>query len=266
MFFLRAPVRPGVPLHRVFTQWGLDRQAQTRALALRQNRRLRSLFGGLVSPDQSLPVRPGRHAPVHLMVPIEIELTVIRYLPRVDLVHGLAPRQVGATGPPVLTHGMDVRFGRNLGRATGLRWIQTTTRLHDHTHTGRLTHFVDGAIGGKPWVFPNGPQEVFTDRPSAPVPRAGAPAIDFEATATLAVLFGPHIILAAGITWGFTVNRGPRGIVPKPSRAATATDFRKQLRILKRGRNVFGDATGADLGYRRSPRNGRTVRSTRRGP
>ncbi|NNK64561.1 MAG: hypothetical protein HKO98_15285 [Gemmatimonadetes bacterium] len=199
------------------------------------------------------------------MVPVAIELTITRYLPRVDLVDGLAPRPIGATGPPVFTHGMNVAIERNLGPATGLRWIQTTTRLNDHTHAGRRTEFVDGAINHEPWVFPDGPQEVFTDLPAAPRPRSGAPAIDFEATATLAVLFGPKIILAAGITWGFTVNRA-RGIVPKPSRAATAADFAKQLRILRTGLNVFGDPTGAGLGYALPPGNGRVVTLRARRP
>ena len=267
MFFLQVTVRPGVPFRTVFSRWGLDAPAQARALALPENGRLRARIRGPVSPEQSLPVRVrGRPVAVHLMVPIEIELTTTRYLQRVDLVHGLLPREVGATGPPVLTHGMDVQIERNLGPATGLRWIQTTTRLNDHTHAGRLTEFVDGAINHAPWVFPRGPQEVFTDRPAAPVPRPGAPAIDFEATATVAVLFGSHIILAAGRTWGFTVNRGPSGIVPKPSRAATSVDFRKQLRILRAGLNVFGDPTGAGLGYELPPGNGRVVAPRARRP
>lgn len=260
MFFLRVTVSPGVPFHTVFSRWGLDAPAQAAALALPQNRRIRARIRGPVSPRQSLPVPVrGRRAAGRLLVPIAIELTIARYDRQVDTTVGLAPRPAGATGPPIWTHGMAVRIERNLGPATGLRWIQTTTRLHDHTHTGRLTEFVDGAIGHEPWVFPNGPREVFTDHPSAPVPRPGARPIDFEATATLAVVFGSRIILAAGKTWGFTVHRGSRGITPKASRAATPGDFRKQLRILRAGRNVFGDPTGAGLGYELPPGNGRVV-------
>lgn len=262
MFFLRVRLRPGVPFHTVFSRWGLDGGAQARALALPQNRRVRAAVGGPVSPRQSLPVPRGRHAPVYLMVPIAIQLTRSRYVPLEDPVNGLAPREVGATGPPVFTHGMDVAIERNLGPAPGLRWIQTTTRLHDHTHVGRLTEFVDGAVGDEPWVFPNGRREVFTDKPAAPLPRPGARAIDFEATATLAVRFESRIILAAGITWGFTVNR-VRGVVPKPTRPATRADFRKQLRILRTGLNVLRGPTGADGeggGFERPPRNGGVVR------
>lgn len=116
-------------------------------------------------------------------------------------------------------------------------------------------------------MFPSGPREVFTDLPSSPAPRPGAPVIDFEATATLAVLFGERIILAAGATWGFNVNRATPGIVPKPTRAATPGDFEKQLRILRSGVNVFGEPAGAGLDYELAPREGGVVAPrARRGP
>lgn len=270
MFFLPVPLRPGVPFREIFSQWGLDGPAQARALAHEQNAPLRWELGGRpISAQHSLPTSVrGGPSTVCLHVPIAIELNVTRYLTRVDQVDGLLPRPVGETGPPVHTHGMDVRIERNLGAATKLRWIQTTTRRNDHTHTGRRTEFVDGAVNDQPWLFPEGPQEAFTDLPCAPAPqRAGAPGTDFEATATLAVLFESRIILAAGITWGFNVNSGTPGIVGKSHRAATAVDFEKQLRILQAGVNVFGMPAGGRLNYEVAPRNGTVLRpAPRRAP
>ncbi len=266
MFFLPVPLRPGVPFRTVFARWGLDGQAQAAALAHRQNRQIQASVRGILSPSQSLPVRRGRRRQVFLMVPIDVNLTVTRYLTEVDLVDGLRPRRTGATGPPVFTHGMDVRIERNLGPGPGLRWLQTTTRLHDHTHTGRLTEFVDGADPPAPWVFPHGPRVAFTDQPAAPVPLPGGRAIEFDATATLAVFLHPHVVLAAGITWGFTVKRGVARPVPKPTRAATAADFEKQLRILRTGHNSFGRLVSGNLNFQLPPPNGRVVGWGRRGP
>jgi hypothetical protein len=257
MFLLPVRLRVGDQFGEILSRWGLDGRAQARALARPENAVLHRIMGSApLHPRQRVPQPVGRPLPLlHLHVPIDVQLQVTRYLTRVDLVHGLSPRVTGASGPPVHTHGMDVRIERNLLDGSGLRWIQTTTRLHDHTHGSRLTEFVDGALNtGEPWVFPRGRQVEFTDLPSAPGRQGNAPGTDFEATATLAVLLEARIILAAGITWGFNVTgNGSGDVSPKAHRAATAVDFAKQLRILKRGRNVVGDPTGSDLAYELAP-------------
>lgn len=262
MFPLEVPLRVGDQFGEVLSRWGFNSRQQAIVLAMRENSNLHRIMGnGPLHARQRVPHPIGQPLPpVFLHVPIDIQLQMTRYNVRENLQRGVAPHPVGVgpNHPDFLPYGMDVCITRNMGPGAGLRWIQTVTRLHDHTH-GRdrpqPTEYVDGALNtGTPWLFPHGPELMFTDEPSAPRRQGVAPGTDFEATATLAVLLGTRIILAAGITWGFTIiGSGANGVVPKPPHPSTNADLAKHLRILKAGVNVFYDPTGARLGYELAP-------------
>lgn len=248
MFFITTEVGRSESYGEVMSRYGLNPASQINALAHPQNTHLR--LGGTPPDPIHRTVQP-----VNLIVPIDPRLSVVEYRPVIDLVDGLRPRLVGVVGPPTLTHGLSIRITRNLGRGTGLNWIQTVRKLNNPIPF-EPEEFVDVGHNGQPFYEqpPHGQAASVesADVPCGPAAPAAGRGIDFTATTTLAVIVPNRIILSAGKTWGFTIGVErtlPLGVRVRPHRDATAADFANQLRILRAGINQFRDPTGGNLNY-----------------
>jgi len=258
MFYIRVVVEPGQRFGEIMSRYGLDSVKQNSVMGHKHNAHLR-VNRTLLTPANSTVRR------THIIVPINIRLSIPEYRPVIDLVNGLRPHSVGATGPAILTHGLSIRITRNLGRGIGLNWIQTVRKLNNPDKDAPV-EFVDAGHNRRPFYIqpPTGqaaPAET-SDVPCGPIATAPNTGIDFTATTTLAVLVGDRIILAAGKTWGYEIGAKmtlPLGVREKPRRDATTADFDNQLHILRKGVNQFGDPTGRGLNYLLPPSPGSII-------
>ncbi len=257
VFFVTADIKPGQTGAEVLGSFGLDAAGQLKAFRDPHNDFLhggaaRILPDGFVSATLNIPLVTA----ATVIVPIDIDLSVLEFKPVIDMIKGLRPRLIGAVGPPTLTHGVRVRIGRNLGPGTSLNWIQTVKKLHNSDPSVPV-EFVDNGHNNLPFSEqpnPGVPPPVEFDDvpcgPRAPQPGAGE---DFTAMTTLAVLVRGHIILAAGKVWRFVIGTSrtlPDGVRETPPRDATDADFRNQLRILRTGvTNLSGQSSGPNLDY-----------------
>jgi hypothetical protein len=260
MFFVTEDVKQGESLGAVMSRFGLDEPKQRETLLHKHNAHLR---GGADVPQGSAPdflMRMLLTMPVvqntTIVIPIDIKLSVVEFQPVIDLKNGLRPRQIGVSGPPTLTHGVNVKIKHSLPASTGLNWIQTVKKLNNPDRSAPV-EFVDVGHNNLPFFIQppkdQAPPAMMDDTPVGPVaPRPGA-GVDFTAMTTIAVLARGRIILAAGMVWSFvigTANKLPEGImVRQRPRDATDMDFRNQLRILKLGLNQYRAPTGANLDY-----------------
>jgi hypothetical protein len=265
-FFVTADVAAGQTLGDVLSTFGIVGAGQTDALRDPHNAHLHGNAAGAVSDGQlaaltSVPMATA----TTVVVPIDVDLPVLEFRKLLDMTNGLLPRPIGATGPPTNTHGMRVRFGRNLLAGTSLNWIQTVRKQNNPDKNAPL-EFVDVGINNEPFFMhpPPGqpaPRE-FLDEPSGPIASAPGGGVDFTATTTLAVLVRGHIILAAGKVWRYVITTErtlPGGVIATPPRDATDADFRNQLRILRVGLNQLRMPTGPNLDYVLRPAPGTVI-------
>jgi len=252
MFFITVAVGPGQSYGEIMARFGLDSARQNSTLRHQHNAHLQT--SGIPLTPQVRTVHS-----THLIVPIDVRLSIPEYRPVINLLDGLRPRPIGATGPPTLTHGLSIRITRNLGRGVGLNWIQTVRKLNNPDRLAPV-EFVDAGYNGKPFYIQTragqaAPLES-SDVPCGPVATAPNMGIDFTATTTLAVLVDNRIILAAGKTWGFSIGTQatlPLGVRVKPHRDATTADLANQLRILRVGFSQLRHPTGRNLNYLLAP-------------
>ena len=250
-FFVTADVAAGQTPGAVLSTFGLDAAGQIDALRDPHNAHLQG--------NSPVP------AATTVVVPIDIQLSVLEFRPVIDITDGLIPKKVGE--PPTATHGVRIRIGRNLLAGTSLNWIQTVIKRNNPDPKAPL-EFVDIGINNLPFFVFDGvpagaaaPREFF-DNPSAPIAPAPGRGVDFTATTTVAVLVRGHIILAAGKVWRYVVTTAktlPDGVQTTPARDATDADFRNQLRILRVGQNQLRQPTGANLDYVLRPAAGTVI-------
>jgi hypothetical protein len=259
MFYERVPITSaiGTTAAQIFDQYGIEHTRLSQIINLPQNEPLRRSVASTIQLNTPLPAGGSS-----ICIPIDINLNVVRAVPRVDMVNGLRPIPIRNGIPDRsrvanFTHGVEILIDRSGLPCNRIRWLQTITK-HNNPDPTQPLEFVDIGGNGLPWYNAGvNPDPIrFDDLPCGPVAPSASQGLKFLATVSVAVWTVERITLVTSLTYGFIVGteRDIRGVRWTPSiRPATDSEIRKQIKMLESGINQFRQPTGRGLLYNPTP-------------